>query len=287
MLSIKHIVNPVLLAAILTLPACTFKSDPYEMRKPIRFLASLDYYQTRATDTAFEEGDAIGVSIGEPVGINNLRLVMQNGKLIPDTPAYWLLQQPSSPVTSFWAYYPYAADKDLSEGFDFTIQADQSTHTGFTASDLMVAATTASPADDAVMLPFRHRLSKLVLQIDNQLGSEISEVYVGNVFGKAFVRVDDLEVKGGKGTVKACPVTLTGGVQAWTLVLVPQSATPVLMVTTTDQKQYTFTLEEDIALLSCYRDHASVMLGESSVSTDFTADVSEWTDNSEIQFASQ
>lgn len=279
----KQIVSYIALAALLLSACVKQEGESTPQMREICFEASMGAFQTKATDSAFEEGDAIGVTVGTPVKVSNARLSIQDGALVPDQAVCWGREQ--TKASTFWAYYPYAEDRDLAEGFDFTIQADQSTHAGYTASDLMTAYTSASPDEEAVVLPFRHRLTKLILQIDNQLPAGIADVYVGNVFGRVFVQENQTsEAKGLPGTVKTCPVTFADGTRAWALVLVPQTRALTLMVVTADQKQFTYTLPESMEFLPGNRYVTSLSLDENSISGELTTEVTEWVDDSDIQF---
>ena len=273
--------------AVILLSACVKQSDGGNgNRREIHFAAAVGTYSTKAMDTSFEQGDAIGISANDPVGLVNQKLTINDGKLTPESTLYWPVSQLSTQKADFYAYYPYAQDRDLSKGIDFTVKADQSTHTLFTASDLMTAFTSASPSDEAVSLLFTHRLTKIVLKIDNQLESDIADVYVGNVRGRATVKAnEDPVVEGTRGTIKACPVTLEGDVKAWALVVVPQTANLRLMITSTDQKQYTYSLAEDVELKPGYRYTAAITINAESLSSDFTSEVTEWTDNADTQFS--
>ena len=51
--------------------------------RDIRFSASIGSFQVKATDTAFENGDAMGVYAADPVNAENVRLTWQDGALTP------------------------------------------------------------------------------------------------------------------------------------------------------------------------------------------------------------
>ena len=123
--------------------------------REIKFSASVGTFQMKATDTAFEQGDAIGLFADNPVGVWNAKLTFSNGKLAPEEPIYWGSSQLLEEPVYFYAYYPYDADRpDFS--WYHTVAADQSTHEAFTASDFMVARAQSAPADGAVQLNFVH-----------------------------------------------------------------------------------------------------------------------------------
>ena len=277
-----------LLSLVTLLAAACAKSEEEQsvFHREICFSTSMDGFAVKATDTSFEEGDAIGISIGAPVSRSNCKLTMTGSQWTSAQPVCWADGQDGSQSSSFYAYYPYAECRDLAQGFSFTVQADQSAHEGYTASDLMTAVTSASPEDGVVELPFRHRLSKVLLRIDNDLSIDIADVYLADVYGKAYLQNDDeLQIEGGTGTIKTGAVTLVDGSSAWALVLVPQTFTPKLLITTSDQRQFTYTIEEPINLQAGHSYLASLTLTSGSVATDFSVEVSKWTDNADIQFS--
>ena len=253
-------------------------------QREIRFAANMGQYAVKATDAAFEKGDAIGLSIGAPVGVTNLKLAMGEDGLVPDSPVYWGENQAADEAADFYAYYPYAPGYDWVEGFEFSIRADQLSY-GFTASDLMTAVTSSAPEDGTVTLPFKHCLSRLILDIDNQLEGDILRVFVGNVYGKVFVRQDGMETRGYPGMVRASKVMTVGGESARALILPPQTTVPKLMITMNDGKQYTFEAEEEVSFVSGYSYRARVTLDGDAIYTNFTEEVKEWTSNADIQFS--
>ena len=117
------------------------------------------YNFTRATDTAFEEGDKVGLHIVTPTTtwLDNALYTYTAGKLVGEQTNLWYTDE--EVVSDVVAYYPYnAAGGYNAAGYTFTVNADQSTKSAYTASDLMVAATTSAPTEAAVELPFRHAL---------------------------------------------------------------------------------------------------------------------------------
>ena len=281
----KHLLTYIALMG-LAMVSCN-KQENIRQDNPlqeIRFAASMGQYAVKATDTAFELDDAIGLTIGAPVGVTNLKLTMGEDGLVPDAPVYWGKDQAADQATDFYAYYPYVPGCDLAEGFEFSIRVEQTLY-GLFHSDLMTAVTSSTPQDGMVNLPFRHRLSRLILDIDNQLESEIMFAYVGNVYGKVFVRQDELETRGYPGIVKASRVMTVGGESARALILPPQTTVPKLMITTEDGKQFTFEAEEEVTFVSGYSYRAHVTLDGNTIYTDFTEEVEEWVGNSDVQFS--
>ncbi len=252
---------------------------------PIQFRATAGAFHVKATDTAFELGDAIGLSVSKPVGVSNALLQTVSDGLAPQEPIYWPFGHTAA--CSFDAYYPYKNGVDYVSGFSFTVNPDQSTHALYTASDFMSAHSVSAPADGVVELAFTHEFSKLVLVIDNKLQEDIAEVYVGNVKGRARVVAGSAPVAAGlPGTIKAGAVNLSGIGPAYAFVMVPQETSPKLMVTTVSGKQYTYILTEAVAFASGMRYLTHVTISADSSFSDLSIEVSEWTDNADIEFKS-
>lgn len=253
--------------------------------REIHFTASLGTFEVRATDTSFEQGDVIGLQAGAPLNIQNARLTLGSSGLTPETPIYWGMDQPQNQDTQFYAYYPYQAGEDISQGFHFQIQADQSTHAKYTASDFMMADRSAAPVDKEVHLQFTHHLSKVVLTIDNRKGIDIADVFLGDVYGRALVQAGKTPINMGQpGTVKAGKVAISGDSVAWALIVVPQTTAPKLIITSKTGEQYTYEVPEAIRFASGKRYKAQVTIDAKTLLTDFTTEVSDWVDDGDIQF---
>ena len=245
------------------------------------------YNFTKATDTSFEEGDQIGLHIITPTAtwLDNALYTYSAGQLVGAQTNLWYTDEEVS--SDIVAYYPYSAEAIYNaEGYTFTVNADQSTKAAYTASDLMVATTTSAPTEEAITLPFRHALSKVVVKIDNQLDEEIANVWFSGVYGTATVNmIESTSVESGsKGTIKAAGVTINGA-EAWALILVPQSnVSPELIVTTKSDKQYTFAISTTTTFAAGKFSTAEISLTKDSIATDFTPTISDWEADNDLQF---
>ena len=183
------------------------------------------------------------------------------------------------------AMYPAS---ETMEGFaatqSFMVNADQSTKVGYAASDLLLASTKAYPSEDAVNLPFKHALSKIVVNVDNQLKEAVENVWFTDVLGGvSFSTADhsDLAATGSAGTVKA----YKSGENTWQLIVAPQTASPKLALTTTSGKQYTFVLTEDVTFTSGKVSTATVTVSPESIYTSFTPEISDWVADNDLNFS--
>lgn len=250
---------------------------------PIKLNASL-YQFTKATDTAFEDGDQISVNIFNPeCYLYNAHFTYTAGQLTSATPYEWY--EDTEVEATVTAMYP--ASETL-EGFaatqSFMVNADQSTKAGYAASDLLLASTKAYPSEEAVNLPFKHALSKIVVNVDNQLKESIADVWFTDVLGGVtFSTADhsDLAASGSAGTVKA----YKSGENTWQLIVAPQTASPKLALTTASGKQYTFVLSEEVVFASGKVSTATVTVSPESIYTSFTPEISDWVADNDLNFS--
>ena len=133
---------------------------------------------TRATETAFEKGDMIGLyateysgDVASPLQIsgnwaNNVATTYDGNIWTPAKKIFW-----SENKMDVYGYYPYMIPTSIDEHL-WSVQLDQSTPkttdalSGYEASDFLWAkATEVSQTDGEVELEFKHRCSKLVVKL--------------------------------------------------------------------------------------------------------------------------
>ncbi|MCC8036346.1 MAG: fimbrillin family protein [Rikenellaceae bacterium] len=138
---------------------------------------------TRATETAFEQGDKIGVTIkldGEATAYKTNAELTHNGSYFVSQEIKWYSEDVAS---TFEAYHPF--DENYSKSF--SVVQDQST-TGYYESDLLLAyAENVKPNVNGVSLTFVHCMSRLIVRIDNQSQHDISAVRIRNTRGDVTV----------------------------------------------------------------------------------------------------
>lgn len=160
---------------------------------------------TRATETAFEKGDVIGLfateytdGVATPLQVsgnwaNNVATTFDGSKWVPGKKVYW-----SDNTMDVYGYYPYMKPTSINEHL-WSVQLDQSTAetadalSGYEASDFLWAkAAGVSQADGAATLQFAHRCSKLVVKLVKGVDYEgvfpsESELYIHNVVPTAVI----------------------------------------------------------------------------------------------------
>lgn len=125
---------------------------------------------TRATDTAFESGDKIGVYVVEadaliqPTGntVNNEEFTYNGNSWTPARTVYW-----NEGSYDVYAYYPYVDEVTDTEDYEFEVAEDQSTDAGYTSSDFIWAtAANQTASSTPVSLSFSHCLSKAIIKLE-------------------------------------------------------------------------------------------------------------------------
>lgn len=279
----KLIAAAMCLAAVAT--ACQEPEAPVTPNGDLKVAVSAQMYNfTKATDTAFEEGDEIGLHIvTSGAYLNNAKYTYTDGALVSESVNYWYDDE--SVVADVLAYYPYSAEATYkAEGYTFTVAADQAVEGGYAASDLLVAATTSAPTKEVVALPFKHALSKVVINITSELEEAVQSVMFADVYGSAVINLKDgsAVVNGQKGTIKAAKVAEA---ESYTLIVVPQAeATPRILVTVEGDKQYTFNIAAATTFEAGKVATANITLTKELVGTEFSAEITDWVGDSELQF---
>ena len=165
--------------------------------KEIQVIANMP---TRATLTAFEQGDKMGLyaveyngDVAQPLQIsgnylNNEPMVYNGSEWKSERTLYW-----SSNACDFYGIYPYQQMTAM-EDILFEVATDQNTSKsnsslgGYEASDLMWAkAEKVKQSDKAVKLQFNHMMSRLVVKIEKgpSFEGEIPDDIVTHIYNTA------------------------------------------------------------------------------------------------------
>ena len=273
----------IAMAAVMSFAACQ-KNEPTpskpDSKLTLKVSASV-YNFTKATDTAFEENDEIGLYMfkGKETYAENHKYTYVGGALTTAADIAWY--EETEVVANITAYYPY--NENAYNGM-FEVNADQSTLELYKASDLLIASAQSAPTKNTVVLPFKHALSKVEVSFDNQLNEEIANVFFTDLLGYVTFDVENATAvaTGDKGTIKA----FKAGENTWQLIVAPQTASPKLAVTTTSGKQYTFVLEGEVTFSAGKVSTATdVVLSTETIYTSFTPEIEDWVADNELNFS--
>lgn len=284
----KKILFAFFATALIVAVSCEKKETtpvlPENTPQEITFKANI-YTFTKATDTAFENSDAIGVSIFNPeVYLFNKEFTYNEGKFSSSVAHKWY--EDRNLESTITAVYPYNGSiAEYNSAVVFQVSENQAVKAGYAASDLMVAKTISKPTAEAVQLPFKHALSKIEVKINSQLSEDIADVYFVDVNTEVTYDPKDpanLTTTETKGIVKA----YKAGNDTWGLIVAPmKEASPKLAIVTVSGKQYSFELTENVTFSSGKISTAEVTVKEESIYTSFTSSIEDWVKDNVLDFS--
>lgn len=166
----------------------------------------IGYPVTKATATAFEQGDAVSIYAVEhsaplQVGgnyLNNEKLTFDGTKWNGARTLYW-----SDVACDFYAFYPYQPSVGSIEDYSFSVETDQNGD-GMEKSDLLYAsAQNVSRTDGSVELSFYHMMSKVIVNIEK--GEKFEGDIPDDVVAHVYNTVTSCRVDWAKGSVEKNP----------------------------------------------------------------------------------
>lgn len=237
----KHIIRNIgLVLAILGMAACGDETETIKRQDakstPMTFVVNHPG-QTRATATAFERDDIIGLYVADAkapleIGgnlVNNAALTFDGKTWTPDHTLYW-----DDGLFNAYAYYPYIKGISSITDQPFSVSTDQSTAKtatalgGYEASDLLFATSKNIMASvSPIRLTFKHIMSKLKIRLIKGEDFEgdmptTATVYIHNTVPTATV---DLQAGVATRYVKGTRQTITAhqdGDTSYSAIIVPQ-----------------------------------------------------------------
>lgn len=243
--------------------------------------------QTRATETAFENTDEIGVYVtksGEDLQVGgnvvNNELFTYNGTSWSSARrVYW-----NEGRHNVYAYYPYSKTVNDVKDYSFELQADQSTATGYTKSDFLWAGKTDVEASaTAVPMQFAHKMSTVtvVLQKGENYTGDIpveTEVYIHSTVTKAVIDLSTGDVAkddyAGTSSIKALQKSAT----TYAAIVVPQNITTRRPLVEIIADGVSYLMEGKISLKPGYRHTITVTLDKNPEQTkiDIGGEIVNW-----------
>lgn len=142
--------------------------------------------ESRATDTAWEVGDEIGVYMQADAASGykkiNVKYANSDGNVNTFTSESPIEYSGNESTVSFMAVYPFSANV-TSGNYTFTLGNED-----LSKNDIMYASTTSVEAGTHdVTLEFKHKLTKIVLQLKDESGNPVT---------KASITIDKQRVNG-------------------------------------------------------------------------------------------
>ncbi|MBR6055061.1 MAG: fimbrillin family protein [Bacteroidales bacterium] len=220
---------------------------------PVKFTAELKYsFDTRATATAFQNGDEIGIFAGTPIARYNVKgtvgTVSEGSAPVElASPINW--QAGQTAATTFAAYFPYLSAKTPEAGastpmvLPWAVKADQRQLADLDESDLRVAVAANVAVDSPVAFSFTHAFSKINILVNSSAvpGTvEKVEVLGTKREGSVDLTTKAVSVSGDASAIITNHVSASSPFEA---IFLPQTAAPQIKVTMDNQTSYTFTMD--------------------------------------------
>lgn len=202
----------------------------------VRVSASIGSMATRAYDTTWENGDAIGIIGG---GYTDIRYVHHNG--------LWAVEDASGPIlfqtpddVDFTAYYPQGA-----ETTDVTIGAN----TAQRKIDFLYGTGTGGVRTDGVVdFSFSHRMSRLVLNFIAGPGVDLADLSGYTLSGLSMTGSFDTATGTAYATGAASDLTMDAtGITSSSLILFPQEGYEATLKVALGGQTFTATLNLPMA----------------------------------------
>lgn len=237
----------------------------------VTFTSSINAAASRATDSAFEEGDAISVfaQSGSEYIADNVKYQSIGGVFTSENPIYTTGEE-----ISFFALYPYG--EDVAESGTVTLAADQSTQEAFEASDYLGAVNVLT-TETCPELSFYHLLSAIEVNI-------LSEVEVSSVVVNALTSVDyklsSSSYSASGSSVAVTPLAVTE--KSYKAVVAPQTiaAGTTLLELIVEGEVVAWQVSENISLEGGYKYICNLSVTEDGIV--FAGDIAPWSDGGEI-----
>lgn len=231
---------------------------------------------TKATEVNFEQGDKIGVDIacGDEKYAENAEFSYDgtsfNGGL------NWYAE--GTTKSTFTAYYPYAA---TGLPTSFTVQADQSTLENLTKSDFMLARKSeVLPTGNPVTMVFKHKLTRMIVELTNESGGSIDEVILQKAKKTAKINPSTLEVSVDEDSeamdIKANKIAEN----KYQLIVVPQKVAFRIVVKVGEKQLSQKFVAADVLSGGQYTAQVKVLPEDLQVA--ISGDIENWTDEGEL-----
>ena len=265
----------ILAASLLVLAACGKMPDPnnpgsgsQDIQGPIRLVPVM----TRATETSFENGDAVGLTVTRTSGSYAANRKLTYNGLEFSSDLLWY-PEGTDPAT-LAAYYPYADAAPST----FTVALDQSS--GCSSSDFISAVKEGVlPTAGAVVMPFRHRLSKLMVAVTNNAGYTLESVVFKGAIPTADIAAD-LTATASAGAAAADLKAFKVDDKTYSVILPPQTVVLTLAVKAAGKEMQQKLAEATLAPGRKYT--INVIVNEDSIKIKLSGDIDDWDDGGEL-----
>jgi len=233
---------------------------------------------TKATEVNFETGDQIGLTITK---VNAAEKHADNALLAFDGSVFTgelMWYNDANSESDVYAYYPYDA-----EGTPSTYEAVADQTAGTSSADFMAAAKSGVlPSPNAITMVFKHLMTKIVVNIENQSGASVDAVELTGTPASAAVNVAELTVTPAEETVAVKAYEATAG-KVWQAIIVPGTVKMELVVSLSNGKKMVQPLTQmELKSGAQYTVNARIIADDMAVTA--SGEIENWTDGGDIEF---
>ena len=260
--------------AALALAACQQTVEPRVVPGKVQ----VEPVITKATEVNFETGDQIGLTITK---VNAAEKHADNALLAFDGSVFTgelMWYNDANSESDVYAYYPYDA-----EGTPSTYEAVADQTAGTSSADFMAAAKSGVlPSPNAITMVFKHLMTKIVVNIENQSGASVDAVELTGTPASAAVNVAELTVTPAEETVAVKAYEATAG-KVWQAIIVPGTVKMELVVSLSNGKKMVQPLTQmELKSGAQYTVNARIIADDMAVTA--SGDIENWTDGGDIEF---
>lgn len=241
---------------------------------------------TRATEVDFENGDQIGLTMTK---VNDDKNFADNACLEFDGTVFtselkWYADAYSE--ADVFAYYPYDE-----EGTPATYSAVLDQTEGIVQADFMAAAKEGVlPTPNAITMVFKHMMTKLVINIDNQSGADVNSVKILGGDAACDLDLANLAILPYSGTLPEDETQITAyeatSGEVWKAIIIPQTVALKVEVTLSNGKKITQPLAE-MTLKSGGQYTINARIVQDNMIVSASGEIENWTDEGDIEFGGQ
>lgn len=264
--------------------ACSKNGSAPGKAGEVRFSASVGSFAfSRATESALENGDKVRIIAGSPINASAVGTV-EGTALTLDSPIYW--NEGQSESTTFCAIYNKddVAAANASVEYNLLYEGNHA----YEYHNLYMTATRTAAPESPVVLEFRHPFSKITISITNNLaGDAVTGVRITDMVMEGTLNIAEGSIALGSDKVSFSAAKLSESVYA--AVVMPQTATPAIVVTVASGTSYTFVLAGAFDFQPGYAYNAALTL-EPSVTPShgdpvaFSFTVIQWQDGGDLGY---
>ena len=266
--------------AVLAIAACQKPVQPEATPGKVQ----IEPVITKATEVNFENGDKIGLTIAK---VNDTQKYADNALLTYDGSVFsselmWYADAYSE--ADVYAYYPYSESGTPASYFAIEDQTE-----GIAKADLMAASKTGVlPTPNAITMVFKHLMTKILVNIDNQSGATVDEVGLAGSRPAADIDIAAMSVSEYSGILPAMEPSPIKAFEAiagkvWKAIIIPGATKLELVVSLSNGKKISQPLAE-MTLKSGGQYTINARLLQDNMIVSATGEIENWTDEGDIKF---